>query len=143
MPDPVRGFEGGAAHVRGRFVPVAEATIPVLDGGFTRSDVTDDVAHARGGAFFRLADHLERFAASMRKLRLSPPEDMAAIEAVLHRCVALTGLADAYVSMACARGVPTVPGSRRLSDCANHLIACAVPRIDVLSPEIQAREAAE
>jgi branched-chain amino acid aminotransferase len=139
MPDPVPGFEGGAAYARGRFVPMAEATISVLDWGFTRSDVTYDVVHVRGGAFFRLRDHLERFAVSMRKLRLSPPEDMAAIEAILHRCVALTGLADAYVSMACARGVPTVPGSRRLSDCANHLIAYAVPWIDVLSPEIQAR----
>lgn len=132
-------FAAGAAYVRGRFVPMAEATIPVTDWGFTRSDITYDVVHVRGGAFFRLADHLERFADAMRRLRLAPPEDLPRIEAILHRCVALTGLADAYVSMACARGVPTVPGSRRLSDCANHLIAYAVPWIDVLSPEIQAR----
>lgn len=133
------GFAAGAAYVRGRFVPMAEATIPVTDWGFTRSDVTYDVVHVRGGAFFRLADHLERFADAMRRLRLAPPEDLARIEAILHRCVALTGLRDAYVSMACARGVPAVPGSRKLSDCANHVIAYAVPWIDVLSPEIQAR----
>ena len=134
-------FASGAAYVNGRFVPMAQAVIPVTDWGFTRSDVTYDVVHVRGGAFFRLQDHLERFATSMRKWRLAPPESPAEIEAILHRCVALTGLRDAYVSMACARGTPRVPGSRRLSDCANHLIAYAVPWIDVLSPEIQARGA--
>lgn len=29
-------FAGGAAYVQGRFVPMAEATIPVTDWGFTR-----------------------------------------------------------------------------------------------------------
>ena len=52
-------FAEGAGYVRGRFVPIAEATLPVTDWGFTRSDVVYDVVHVFKGGFFRLADHLE------------------------------------------------------------------------------------
>ena len=44
----------------------------------------------------------------MAKRRIHPPEDRAAIETILHRCVALTGLADAYVAMVASRGRPRV-----------------------------------
>ncbi len=137
-PDNAR-FAGGAAYARGGFVPMAEATISVLDWGFTRSDVTYDVVHVRHGGFFRLEDHLDRFSTSMRKRRLAPPEDRARMEEILHQCVALTGLRDAYVAMLCARGRPRVGGSRKLSDCDNHFMAYAIPWIDVLTPEVQER----
>ncbi len=134
-------FAAGAAYVRGRFVPIAEATLPVTDWGFTRSDAVYDVVHVFRGGFFRLDDHLDRFVHSMAARRLKPPEDRDAIAAVLHRCVALAGLPDAYVSMAASRGRPVVAGSRRPADCENHLIAYAVPWVDVISPEVQARGA--
>ena len=135
------GFAGGAAYIKGRFVPMAEATIPVTDWGFTRSDVVYDVVHVFNGGFFRLQDHLDRFERAMARRRLRPPEDRAAIEAVLHRCVALARLDQAYVSMACSRGRPRVAGSRRPADCDNHLIAYAIPWIDVIPPDVQARGA--
>jgi branched-chain amino acid aminotransferase len=134
-------FAAGAAYIRGQFVPIAEATLPVTDWGFTRSDAVYDVVHVYRGGFFRLDDHLDRFIHSMRTRRLNPPEDRAAIEAVLHRCVALTGLADSYVAMVTSRGRPKVAGSRRPQDCENHLIAYALPWIDVIPPDVQARGA--
>jgi branched-chain amino acid aminotransferase len=134
-------FAGGAAYVQGRFVPMAEATIPVTDWGFTRSDVVYDVVHVFGGGFFRLNDHLDRFHRAMERRRLRPPEDREAVEAVLHRCVARAGLSDAYVSMACSRGRPRVAGSRRPADCDNHLIAYAIPWIDVIPKAVQERGA--
>lgn len=134
-------FKGGAAFARGRFVPVAEATVSPLDWAFTRSDVVYDVVHVFEGGFFRLADHLDRFAASMRARRLAPPETRSEMEAILHRCVALTGLDDAYVAMLALRGRPRVAGSRKLEDCDNHFMAYAVPWIDVIPRDIQARGA--
>jgi branched-chain amino acid aminotransferase len=134
-------FANGAAYVRGGFVPIAEASIPVTDWGFTRSDATYDVVHVFQGGFFRLPDHLDRFARSMAARRLAPPEDREQMEAILHRCVGLTGLSDAYVAMVCSRGRPVVPGSRRPADCANHFIAYAVPWIDVIPKDVQARGA--
>jgi branched-chain amino acid aminotransferase len=37
----VKGF----AFMDGRWSPLAEATVPILDRGFLRSDATYDVAH--------------------------------------------------------------------------------------------------
>ena len=139
MKNPI--FAEGAGYVRGRFVPIAEAVLPVTDWGFTRSDVVYDVVHVFKGGFFRLADHLDRFERSMAQRRIRPPEDRAAIEAILHRCVALTGLIDAYVAMVASRGRPRVAGSRRPADCENHLIAYALPWIDVVPKDVQARGA--
>ena len=136
MPSP---FSAGAAYVRDRFVPIAEAAIPVTDWGFTRSDVVYDVVHVWEGAFFRMADHLDRFAASMAKRRLNIAEDRDGITAVLHRCVALAELDAAFVAMVATRGRPRVTGSRRPADCDNYLIAYAVPWIDVIPKDVQAR----
>jgi branched-chain amino acid aminotransferase len=132
-------FRDGAGYVGGRFIPIAEAMLPVTDWGFTRSDVVYDVVHVFKGSFFRLSDHLDRFERSMAKRRIHPPEDRPAIEAILHRCVALTGLSAAYVAMVASRGRPRVPGSRRPADCENHLIAYALPWIDVVPKDVQAR----
>ena len=134
-------FAEGAAYVRGHYVPMAEASIPVTDWGFTRSDCVYDVVHVFQGGFFRLDDHLDRFIHSMQARRLRPPEDRATIETVLHRCVALSGLADAYVAMVALRGRPRVAGSRRPEDCENHLMAYAIPWIDVIPKDVQDRGA--
>ena len=132
-------FAQGAAYSQGRFVPMAEATISVLDFGFTRADSCYDVVHVKDGAFFRLSDHLARFAASMHKRRLAPPEDLAGMEAILHRVTWLTGLSDVYVAMVAIRGRPRPGLPRLIANCDNHFVAYALPWIDVLSPEIQAR----
>lgn len=134
-------YANGAAYIRGRFVPIAEASIPVTDWGFTRSDAVYDVVHVFRNGFFRLDDHLDRFTASMKARRLKPAEGRSQIEAALHRCVALSGLADAYVAMVALRGRPRVAGSRRPADCDNHFIAYALPWIDVIPKDVQERGA--
>ena len=134
-------FSAGAAYIRGEYVPISEARIPVTDWGFTRSDAVYDVVHVFGGGFFRLRDHLDRFARSMQARRLDPPESPAEMEAALHRCVALTGLTDSYVAMVALRGQPRVAGSRRPADCANHFVAYALPWIDVIAKDVQERGA--
>jgi branched-subunit amino acid aminotransferase/4-amino-4-deoxychorismate lyase len=65
-------WPGGAARIDGRYRPVEEAKISVLDLGITRSDCTYDAMHVWDGRFFRLADHLDRFTASLARLRLDP-----------------------------------------------------------------------
>lgn len=134
-------FRGGAAFSRGAFMPVADVAVSPLDWAFTRSDTVYDVVHVFEDGFFRLADHLDRFEASMRARRLAPPESRAEMEAILHRCVALAGLRDAYVAMVALRGRPRIAGSRRLEDCDNHFMAYAVPWIDVIPKDVQERGA--
>lgn len=131
----------GVAFSDGRFVPAGEAKISVLDWGFTRSDVTYDVVHVRDGSFFRMGDHLARFERSMAAVRLAPPHSMAEIASIAERCVALSGLRDAYVAMVCTRGSPRFFGSRRPQDCDNKLVVYAIPWIDVIPLDVQARGA--
>ena len=99
------GYEAGAAYIDGRFMPVAEAAIPITDWGYRRSDVTYDVIGVWQGHFFRLDDHIARFRRSMTALRLAPPESDQQIREVLAQCVRLSGLRDAYVAMDCLRGL--------------------------------------
>ncbi|HSP23844.1 MAG TPA: aminotransferase class IV [Saliniramus sp.] len=134
-------FARGAAYTDGSYVPVGEARISVLDWGFTRSDSVYDVVHVFENGFFRLDDHLDRFMTSMAKRRLKPSEDRTAIESILHRCVSLSGLSNAYVAMVALRGRPRVAGSRKPSDCDNHFIAYAIPWIDVIPQDVQERGA--
>jgi branched-chain amino acid aminotransferase len=130
-------WPGGAAWIDGRYRPVEEAKISVLDLGVTRSDGTYDVVHVWDGRFYRLDLHLDRFAASLARLRLDPGHDRAGIEALLHGCVRHAGLRDAYVSMTCTRGRPT-PGSRDLRTARNTFYCYAVPFVWISSPDRQA-----
>lgn len=101
----------------------------MLDLGVTRSDCTYDVAHVWDGRFYRLDAHLDRFAASLARLRLNPGYGRAEIEAVLHGCVRQAGLREAYVSMICTRGRPAA-GSRDLRTARNTFYCFAVPFVD-------------
>jgi branched-chain amino acid aminotransferase len=129
-------WPGGAAWIDGRFCPVEDAKISVLDLGVTRSDGTYDVVHVWDGRFYRLDAHLDRFAASLARLRLDPGHDRAEIEAFLHGCVRHAGLRDAYVSMTCTRGRPA-PGSRDLRTARNTFYCYAVPFVWISSPDRQ------
>jgi branched-chain amino acid aminotransferase len=131
-------YSGGAAFCEGRFVPVGEARVPILDWGFLRSDATYDVAHVWRGSFFRLEDHLSRFARGMERLRMRLPYGRAQIREILIECVRLSGLRDAYVEVVCTRGVPP-PGSRDPRECENNLFAFAVPFVWIADPEKQER----
>lgn len=114
--------------MRGQYVPIGEAAIPITDWGFLRSDATYDVVTVWDGAFFRLDAHLERFFASCARLRLDPGRSGAEITAVLEQCVRLSGLRNAYVEMIVTRGQPPW-GSRDPRQAQNQFYAFAVPYV--------------
>jgi len=130
-------FAAGCAWVNGEFVPVRDAKVSIFDAGFTRSDVTYDVVGVWNGRFFRLGDHLERFARSVEQLRLQLPFDADELAAILHGCVARAGLRAAYVDMICTRGVTTT-GSRELLEHKNRFYAYAIPYVWIVPEEQQA-----
>jgi branched-chain amino acid aminotransferase len=132
--DPVWGR--GAAFVEGDYCPVEDAKISVLDLGVTRSDCTYDVVHVWEGRFFRLAEHLDRFTANLRRLRLDPGLDRAGIQDVLNGCVRRAGLESAYVSMTCTRG-RLAQGSRDLRTARNTFYCYALPFVWIATPEQQ------
>lgn len=125
----------GAAWIRGQIVPVAEASLPVTDWGLTHSDAVYDVVSVWDGALFRLDDYLDRFMASMARVRLSPPEGRAEIREAVIGMVAASGLRRAYVAMVASRGQPHIPGTRDPRHCANHFFAWCVPYVWVFGED--------
>lgn len=131
-------YPPGIAFVDGAFCPISEAKISVLDFGFLRSDATYDVVHVWRRRFFRLGAHLDRFEASVAKLRMRLPFDRDRLAEILAECVRRSGLDDAYVEMICTRGVPSA-GSRDPRKAVNRFIAFAIPFGWIANEEQRAR----
>jgi branched-chain amino acid aminotransferase len=131
-------YSQGVAYVRGHYVPIADAAIPITDWGFLRSDATYDVVTVWEGAFFRLDAHLERFARSCASFRLDPGLSPEQVTNVLEHCVRLAGLRSSYVEMVVTRGQPPW-GSRDPRQAVNQFYAFAVPYVWIANDEQRAR----
>ena len=131
-------FSQGAAFVRGEYVPIGEACVPITDWGFLRSDATYDVVTVWEGAFFRLDAHLDRFLASCARFRLDPGRSRDEIAGVLERCVSLAGLRRSYVEMIVTRGQPPW-GSRDPRQAVNQFYTFAVPYVWIANDEQRQR----
>jgi len=131
-------YSQGAAWQRGAFVPIAQASVPLTDWGFLRSDAAYDVVTVWDGAFFRLDAHLERFERSCRRFRLDPGHAPGEIASILSQCVRRAGLRSAYVEMLCTRGQPPW-GSRDPRQAVNQFHAFAVPYVWIANEEQRRR----
>lgn len=128
-------YSAGCAFVAGEFVPIGDASVPLLDAGFARSDVTYDVVGVWDGAFFRLEDHLDRFERSCKELQLEPRVSRHELVEILHGCVRRSGLRNAYVDMIATRGLPR--GSRDPRTYENRFYAYAIPYVWIVQPDDQ------
>lgn len=129
-------FADGIAWVGGDYVPAAEARIPLLDQGFLKSDLTYDVPAIWDGRFFRLDDHLDRFEASLRKLRLTSPIPRREIRGRLVEMAALSGIRDAYVMMIVTRGLRYIR-QYAPEDCENFCYLLVLPYLWVMPESMQ------
>lgn len=128
-------YAAGAAYIDGRFMPLAQAAIPMTDWGYRRSDVTYDVVGVWEGNFFRLDDHIRRFRASMTALHMTPAESDDDLKAVLHRLVRIAGLRSAYVAMDCLRGTPAPGKPRHPAFARSYIAAFASPWVSLATEE--------
>ncbi|MBT5038546.1 MAG: branched-chain amino acid--2-keto-4-methylthiobutyrate aminotransferase [Rhodospirillaceae bacterium] len=118
----------GIAYSQGRYMPVDEATIPLLDPAFTKSDVVFDVVSAWDGAFFKLEDHLARFRRSCEYIRVKPPCSEDEMRRIMAECAVRSGFDNCCVYFLCTRGRyagGAATGDPRESE--NEFIAYAVP----------------
>ena len=130
------GESKGIAYQGGSYLPVGEATIPILDPAFTKSDVVFDVVTVWDRNFFRLDDHLARFRASCEYVRMTPPFPEDELKNILAQCVERAGLSAAMVYMLCTRG--RYGGGVAFGDprtCVNEFMAYSVPYYWVVPKE--------
>ncbi len=91
-------------YLDGRYLPLAEACIPVLDRGFLFGDGVYEVIPAYGGHPFRLQEHLQRLENSLRAIRMEPPLSRRQWEEILHRLLAAGGDTDQQLYLQVTRG---------------------------------------
>ncbi len=60
-------------YLNGKFIPLAEARIPVMDRGFLFGDSIYEVIAAYGGRLFRLQQHLHRLENSLHAIHMKNP----------------------------------------------------------------------
>ncbi|MDW5593075.1 aminotransferase class IV [Conexibacter stalactiti] len=117
----------GYAYVDGRYCPIDEAKMPLMDWGILRSDATYDVLKVNQLRFFRIDDHLARFRRSCDRLGFRLSETWPQVRAILGEVVARSGLETCAVYVIATRGVPPLGMSRDPRHARNRLYAMAVP----------------
>jgi D-alanine transaminase len=92
-------------YLNGRFMPLAEARIPVLDRGFLFGDGIYELVPVYSRKPFRLDDHLHRLQASLDGIRLANPHDIAAWRDLILRLIAFQDFDDQSIYIQLTRGV--------------------------------------
>lgn len=92
------------AYVDGRYLPLAQAAVPVEDRGLQFADSVYEVAKRVAGRLVDLDRHLDRLERSLEAIALAPPMRRAALRAVLDELLRRNRLADALVYLQVTRG---------------------------------------
>jgi D-alanine transaminase len=93
------------AWLNGRFLPLADAHVSVLDRGFLFGDGIYEVIPVYGGRLFRLPHHLKRLRNSLDGVRISNPMSDSEWETMLNELVARNEGDDQAVYLQITRGV--------------------------------------
>ena len=92
-------------HLNGRFLPLEDATISVLDRGFIYGDGVYELVPVYHRQPFRLPQHLARLQKSLDGIRLPNPHTDAQWEGLLRELIARQPFADQGVYLQVTRGV--------------------------------------
>ena len=92
-------------YLNGKFIPIAEAYIPVLDRGFIFGDGVYEVIPVYSKRAFRLAEHLKRLQSSLDGIRLPNPHNEAEWTKLINELIARNPSEDQYLYLHITRGV--------------------------------------
>lgn len=89
-------------YLNGRFLPLDQAQVSVLDRGFLFADGVYEVIPVYGGRMLRWSEHWRRLEASLAGIRMAPPLSMDDLENVLRQLI--DGGHDQYIYLQITRG---------------------------------------
>jgi D-alanine transaminase len=92
------------AHVNGRLVPFAEASVPITDRGFLFADSIYEVTAVLDSAFLDLDGHMARLDRSLREIDIPNPHDAATWTRLMADLARANGLVEGLVYMQVTRG---------------------------------------
>ncbi len=94
-----------SVYLNGKFMPIDEATVPVLDRGFIFGDGVYEVIPVYSRRAFRLAEHLKRLQASLDGIRLPNPHSETEWTSLISELIARNAGDDQYLYLHITRGV--------------------------------------
>lgn len=97
--------------LNGKFLPEAEAVVPVNDRGFLLGDGLFETIRVAGGKPFRIAQHLERMTRGAKLLKIKMPFTPKELQGISTELIEKNGLADSILRVTLTRG----PGARGYS----------------------------
>jgi D-alanine transaminase len=92
-------------YVNGRFCPIEEASVPIMDRGFLFGDGIYEVTAVLDGSFVDNAPHLARLDRSLREIDIVNPHSVEEWTALQSRLVAENDLKEGLVYIEVTRGV--------------------------------------
>jgi aminodeoxychorismate lyase len=103
--------KGVLVFLNGKYLPEAEAVVPLNDRGFLLGDGLFETLRVANGRPFRLAQHLERLARGADFLKIKPPFTPKEIQRFAEQLIAQNELSNAVLRLTLTRG----PGGRGYS----------------------------
>ena len=97
--------EEQVVYLNGKFLPISQAQVSVLDRGFIYGDGVYEVVPVYGREPFRMAQHLARLQRSLDGIGMPNPHSSAQWEAIIRELVAKQPFADQGVYFQVTRGV--------------------------------------
>ncbi|QFI66716.1 D-amino-acid transaminase [Sinorhizobium alkalisoli] len=92
-------------YVSGAFLPIEEASIPVMDRGFLFGDGIYEVTAVIAGRLVDNEAHLQRLDRSLREIDIPNPHSLGTWTAIQKELVALNGLTEGLIYIEVTRGV--------------------------------------
>ena len=97
--------DNSLCYLNGTYVPLASASIPVLDRGFIFGDGIYEVVPAYHKRPFRLEQHLDRMQRSLAETRIENPHSRDEWRAIIDRLIRSSAAEDLIVYVQITRGV--------------------------------------
>jgi D-alanine transaminase len=125
----------GTVYLNGEFLPQEQAKVSVMDRGFLFGDGVYEVIPVFGGRCFRLAEHLDRLAYSLRETRIAEPLSRAQWQVIFEQLIDLYGGGDQALYLQVTRGVAQAR-EHRFPDCPPTVFAMSrnLPALPELAP---------
>lgn len=92
------------AYVNGKFLPLAEAVVPVEDRGFQFADAVYEVLRTYRGELFAVEEHVRRLLRSLEAIQLRPGLTAGEIGELLREANRRGGLPESMVYLQISRG---------------------------------------
>ncbi|MFA7671571.1 MAG: aminotransferase class IV, partial [Sphaerochaetaceae bacterium] len=91
-------------YLEGAYIPLSEAKISIMDHGVLYGDGIFEGIRAYNSHVFRFDDHLKRFEAAAKAIKLNLPVSIEEVKEIVLETCRKNNLENGYIRLVCTRG---------------------------------------